>query len=68
MNQCKETIWPAIITDGGNFQGEGFTLESSQTAFYNAQDGRVAEYGVGQVAILIKKAMVHVKQATVALP
>ncbi|MBA0562254.1 hypothetical protein Golob_007314 [Gossypium lobatum] len=39
VNQCKETIWPAIITDGGNFHGEGFTLESGQTAFYNAPNG-----------------------------
>ncbi|XP_022762094.1 uncharacterized protein LOC111307987 [Durio zibethinus] len=39
VNQCKETIWPAIITGGGNFHGEGFKLESSQTAFYNAPDG-----------------------------
>lgn len=39
MNQCKETIWPAIITDGSNFHGEGFTLEPGKTAFYNAPDG-----------------------------
>ncbi|XP_021286874.1 pathogenesis-related protein 5-like [Herrania umbratica] len=40
VNQCKETIWPAIITDGsGNFHGEDFKLEPGQTAIYNASDG-----------------------------
>ena len=39
MNQCKETIWPAVITKGGNFHGEDFTLESGQTASYNASEG-----------------------------
>ena len=43
-------------------------MESGQTAFYNARMGGVAEYGVGQVAILIKMTMAHVKQAAVALP
>ncbi|WRX13593.1 Thaumatin family - like 5 [Theobroma cacao] len=39
VNQCKETIWPATITDGsGNFHGEDFKLEPGQTAIYNASD------------------------------
>ncbi|XP_022726728.1 pathogenesis-related protein 5-like [Durio zibethinus] len=38
VNQCQETVWPAIITVESNFHGEGFALNSGQTFFYNAPD------------------------------
>ncbi|KDP38887.1 hypothetical protein JCGZ_05044 [Jatropha curcas] len=38
-NNCKETIWPGIITKGYNSHGAGFVLKSGQTAFYSAPTG-----------------------------
>lgn len=39
VNNCKEPIWPAIITRGYNNHGAGFTLKEGQTALYNAPAG-----------------------------
>ncbi|KAH9751863.1 Pathogenesis-related thaumatin superfamily protein [Citrus sinensis] len=39
VNVCQETIWPGIITQGGNYHGDGFTLKPGQSASYNPPDG-----------------------------
>lgn len=39
VNNCNETIWPAILTRGNNSNGYGFALQQGQTAFYNATAG-----------------------------
>ncbi|CAK7357025.1 unnamed protein product [Dovyalis caffra] len=36
VNNCKETIWPGIITRGSDSNDQGFTLKPGQNAFYNA--------------------------------
>ncbi|XP_038714953.1 pathogenesis-related thaumatin-like protein 3.5 isoform X2 [Tripterygium wilfordii] len=38
INDCKETIWPAI-TPGENFNGGGFPLTSGQSVVFNAPVG-----------------------------
>ncbi|XP_065869834.1 pathogenesis-related thaumatin-like protein 3.5 [Euphorbia lathyris] len=35
-NNCKDTIWPAILTKGNDTDGYGFPLKPGQSAFYNA--------------------------------
>ncbi|PNT55778.2 hypothetical protein POPTR_001G210400v4 [Populus trichocarpa] len=39
VNNCKEMIWPGIITKGDSNRGEGFALKPGQTAIYNATVG-----------------------------
>ncbi|KAG8646166.1 pathogenesis-related thaumatin-like protein 3.5 [Manihot esculenta] len=39
FNNCKGTIWPAIITKGDNNRGDGFVLKPAQTASYTASSG-----------------------------
>ncbi|CAK9139859.1 unnamed protein product [Ilex paraguariensis] len=38
INDCKETIWPAV-TPGGNFNGGGFVLKQGQSVVYTAPVG-----------------------------
>ncbi|KAJ7965610.1 Pathogenesis-related thaumatin family protein [Quillaja saponaria] len=40
VNNCKETIWPAI-TPGNNFNGGGFPLKSGQSVVFTAPVGWV---------------------------
>nr|POE92666.1 hypothetical protein CFP56_35209 [Quercus suber] len=35
INDCKETIWPAV-TPGENFNGGGFTLKPKQSVVFTA--------------------------------
>ncbi|KAM7253227.1 hypothetical protein ACFE04_025845 [Oxalis oulophora] len=37
INNCKETIWPAVT--GENFNGDGFALKSGQSMVFNAPVG-----------------------------
>ncbi|KAJ6394797.1 hypothetical protein OIU77_023904 [Salix suchowensis] len=39
VNNCEDTIWPAVIPKDDNYHGESFTLKPGQTAFYNASVG-----------------------------
>ncbi|GAV61127.1 Thaumatin domain-containing protein [Cephalotus follicularis] len=39
VNDCKETVWPGIITHSDNFSGGGFALKPGQSAVYNAPAG-----------------------------